>query len=208
MDSQLLQKHHLKQVNRSLEFSIGDKVRVHYKIKEGAKERIQKYEGTVIAIKNKGAGRSLTVYRVSYDVGVERVFPLYAPTVEKIETLRSSRVRRAKLYYLKDKMGKQARLKEIKKEPKPDSDDKDTKKLKNDKDTQKPKSDKDAQKPKSDKGAQKPKSDKDAKKSKSDKGVQKPKSDKDTKKSKSDRDAKKSKSDKGTKKPKKKSSES
>ena len=142
MDSQLLQKHHLKQLNRSLEFSIGDKVRVHYKIKEGTKERIQKYEGTVIAIKNKGAGRSLTVYRVSYDVGVERVFPLYAPTIEKIETLRSSKVRRAKLYYLKNKTGKQARLKEIKREPKPAPHDKDTQKPKNDKDAEKPENDK------------------------------------------------------------------
>ena len=168
MDSQLLQKHHLKQVNRSLEFSIGDKVRVHYKIKEGAKERIQKYEGTVIAIKNKGAGRSLTVYRVSYDVGVERVFPLYAPTVEKIETLRSSKVRRAKLYYLKDKMGKQARLKEIKREPKPGSDDKDTKKSKNEKDTEKLENDKDAKRPKNDKDSKKLKNDKDVKRAKND----------------------------------------
>ncbi len=116
----LLDKHHLKVVNRRQNFSLGDKVCVYYKIKEGNKERIQKYEGTVIAIKNKGAGKSFTVYRVSYDVGVTRVFPLYAPTVEKIEILRSSKVRRGKLYYLKGKTGKQARLKEIKREPKID----------------------------------------------------------------------------------------
>ena len=116
----ILDKCHLKEVIREQNFSIGDKVRIHYKIKEGSKERIQKYEGTVIAIKNQGAGKSLTVYRVSYDVGVERIFPLYAPTIDKIEHLRSSKVRRAKLYYLKKKAGKEGRLKEIKREPKPD----------------------------------------------------------------------------------------
>ena len=100
---------------------MGDKVRIHYKIREGSKERIQKYEGTVIAVKNQGAGKSITVYRVSYDVGVERVFPLYAPTIDKIEHLRSSKVRRARLYYLKEKAGKEGRLKEIKRKVKPDA---------------------------------------------------------------------------------------
>ena len=118
--SHILDKYHLQQVNREQNFSVGDKVRVHYKIKEGNKERIQKYEGTIIAIKNLGAGRSITVHRVSYDVGVERIFPLYAPTIDKIERLRSNKVRRAKLYYLKDKTGKEGRLKEVKKNVKPD----------------------------------------------------------------------------------------
>ena len=120
MNRSLLDTYHLKVVNRSQNFSLGDKVCVYYKIKEGNKQRIQKYEGTVIAIKNKGAGKSFTVYRVSYDVGVTRVFPLYAPTIEKIEMLRSSKIRRGKLYYLKEKTGKEARLKEIKRNPKPD----------------------------------------------------------------------------------------
>lgn len=105
---------HLAQVNRELNFSIGDTVKVHYRIKEGNKERIQVYEGLVIAIQNKAANKSFTVRRISYDVGVERVFPLYAPSIEKIEKVRSSRVKRAKLYFLRSKVGKQGRLKEIK----------------------------------------------------------------------------------------------
>lgn len=105
---------HLTQVKRPQNFQVGDVVRVHYKITEGSKQRIQVYEGTVIAIKNLGAGKTFTVRRVSYDVGVERIFPLYSPTVEKIERVRSNKVRRAKLYFLRSKSGKKARLKEIK----------------------------------------------------------------------------------------------
>ena len=116
----LLEKYHLSQVSREQNFSVGDIVRVHYKIKEGNKQRIQKYEGTVIAIKNKGAGKTFTVYRVSNYVGVERIFPLYSPTIQKIERLRSNKVRRAKIYYLKRKAGKEGRLKEIKKSLRPD----------------------------------------------------------------------------------------
>ncbi len=115
-----LEKHHLKQVNRERNFSVGDVIKIYYKIKEGSKERIQVYEGTVIAIQNKGAGRSITVRRISYDVGVERIFPLYAPTIEKIEKIKSNHIRRGKLYYLREKIGKKGRLKEIKKKPSKD----------------------------------------------------------------------------------------
>ena len=120
MNNTLLEKYHFQGICRPQSFSIGDKVCVYYKIKEGEKERIQKYEGSVIAIKNKGVGKSFTVHRISYNVGVERIFPLYAPTIDKIEVLKSSKIRRAKLYYLRDRIGKQARLKEIKKKAKID----------------------------------------------------------------------------------------
>ncbi len=120
MNNTLLEKYHFKGIRRPQNFSIGDKVCVYYKIKEGEKERIQKYEGSVIAIKNKGVGKSFTVHRISYNVGVERIFPLYAPTIDKIEVLKSSKIRRAKLYYLRNRIGKQARLKEIKKKAKID----------------------------------------------------------------------------------------
>lgn len=110
----VLENLHLTQVKRPQNFQAGDVVRVHYKITEGNKQRVQVYEGTVIAIKNLGAGKTFTVRRVSYDVGVERIFPLYSPTIEKIERVRSNKVRRAKLYFLRGKSGKKARLKEIK----------------------------------------------------------------------------------------------
>lgn len=114
-----LEDAHLSQVNRKKNFQIGDTVKVHYKIKEGNKERVQIFEGVVISISNRGAGKSFTVRRISHDVGVERIFPLYAPTIEKVERVRSGRVKRARLYYLRDKIGKHARLKEIKRpEPK------------------------------------------------------------------------------------------
>jgi len=113
----VLDKLHLEQINRKLDFQVGDTVKVHYKIKEGDKERVQIYEGTVIAIRNRGVGKSIVVRRISFDVGVERVFPLYAPTVEKIEKVRSSKVRRSKLYFLREKVGKNARLKEVKSVP-------------------------------------------------------------------------------------------
>ncbi len=115
-----LEKVHFESISRPVNFSIGDVVKVHYKIKEGDKERIQVYEGTVIAINNAGAGKSFTVRRISFDVGVERVFPLYTPMIDKVEKVRSNKVRRAKLYFLRDKIGKHARLKEMKKTPKKD----------------------------------------------------------------------------------------
>lgn len=98
--------------SRELNFEIGDTVKVHYKIVEGNRERIQMYEGTVIAINNKGASKTFTVRRISFDVGVERIFPLFTPRIAKIEVLRKAKIRRSKLYYLRDRKGKSAKLKE------------------------------------------------------------------------------------------------
>jgi large subunit ribosomal protein L19 len=102
----------LSSVKRTVGFEIGDTVKVHYKIVEGNRERVQLYEGVVIAINNKGAGKTFTVRRVSYDVGVERVFPLLSPRIAKIETVRKGKARRAKLYFLRERSGKSAKLRE------------------------------------------------------------------------------------------------
>lgn len=91
---------------------IGDTVRVHVKIREGERERIQVFEGTVIAHNNSGIAETFTVRRISYGVAVERVFPVHSPNVAKVETIRHGRVRRAKLYYLRDRVGKAAKVKE------------------------------------------------------------------------------------------------
>lgn len=91
---------------------IGDTVRVHVKIKEGARERVQVFEGTVIAKKHGGIEESVTVRRLSYGVGCEKVFPLHSPLLEKIDVVRHGKVRRAKLYYLRDRLGKAAKVKE------------------------------------------------------------------------------------------------
>ena len=91
---------------------VDDTVRVHIRVKEGNRERIQVFEGTVIAKKHGGIGETVTVRRLSYGVGVEKVFPLHAPTVEKIEVVRKGKVRRAKLYYLRDRVAKAAKVKE------------------------------------------------------------------------------------------------
>lgn len=91
---------------------IGSLVRVHIKVKEGSKERIQIFEGTVIAKKNGGVSETFTVRRISYGVGVEKVFPVHSPNVVKVETVRKGKVRRAKLYYLRDRVGKAAKVKE------------------------------------------------------------------------------------------------
>ena len=91
---------------------VGDTVRVHSRVKEGNRERIQVFEGTVIAKKHGGIAETFTVRRVSYGVGVEKVFPVHSPVIEKIETVRSGKVRRAKLYYLRDRVGKSAKIKE------------------------------------------------------------------------------------------------
>ena len=93
-------------------FSIGDTVRVGVRIKEGEKSRVQAFEGTVIAKKHGGIEETVTVRRVSYGVGVEKVFPIHAPSTEKIEVVRRGKVRRAKLYYLRDRVGKSAKIKE------------------------------------------------------------------------------------------------
>ena len=91
---------------------IGDTVRVHVKVKEGSRERIQVFEGTVIAKKHGGIEESFTVRRLSYGVGCEKVFPVHAPNIVKVETVRKGKVRRAKLYYLRDRLGKAAKVKE------------------------------------------------------------------------------------------------
>ena len=93
-------------------FEIGDTVVVHNKIKEGTRERIQLFEGTVIAKKNGGISETFTVRRIAYGVGVEKTFPLHSPNVEKVEIIRNGRIRRAKLYYLRDGVGKAAKVKE------------------------------------------------------------------------------------------------
>ncbi len=91
---------------------IGQTVKVHVKIREGERERIQVFEGTVIARNNSGIAETFTVRRVSYGVGVERVFPVHSPNVAKVEVVRNGKVRRAKLYYLRDRVGKASKLKE------------------------------------------------------------------------------------------------
>ncbi|MBQ2119255.1 MAG: 50S ribosomal protein L19 [Clostridia bacterium] len=93
------------------EFGIGDTVRVHNRIKEGNRERIQMYEGTVIARHGGGISETFTVRRVSYGCGVEKTFPIHSPNVAKVDVIRRGKVRRAKLYYLRDKIGKDAKVK-------------------------------------------------------------------------------------------------
>jgi large subunit ribosomal protein L19 len=100
------------QMKESLdEFKIGDTVKVHFKIVEGKTERIQIFEGLVIAIKNGRVGKTFTVRKNSYGVGVERVFPVHSPRIARIEVTRAGKVRRAKLYYIRSKVGKGARIK-------------------------------------------------------------------------------------------------
>jgi len=93
-------------------FEIGDTVKVNVNIREGERERIQVFEGTVIARKGSGVSETFTVRRVSYGVGVERVFPIHSPNVKNVDIVRKGRVRRAKLYYLRDRVGKAAKVKE------------------------------------------------------------------------------------------------
>lgn len=92
--------------------NIGDTIRVHNKIKEGARERIQMFEGTVIAKKNSGISETFTVRRIAYGVGVEKTFPIHSPNVVKVDVIRRGKVRRAKLYYVRDRVGKAAKIKE------------------------------------------------------------------------------------------------
>ena len=93
-------------------FGIGDTIRVHAKIKEGARERVQVFEGTVIALKHGGIQQTVTVRRLSYGVGVEKTFPVHSPNIVKFEVVRKGKVRRAKLYYLRDRVGKAAKVKQ------------------------------------------------------------------------------------------------
>ena len=94
------------------ELNVGDTVKVHVKIKEGDKERIQVFEGTIIAKKHGGVQETFTVRRVSHGCGVERVFPVHSPNVKAVKVVRQGRVRRAKLYYLRNRVGKAAKVKE------------------------------------------------------------------------------------------------
>lgn len=96
----------------AVNFGIGDTVRVHAKIKEGNRERIQVFEGTVIARKHGGIQETVTVRRLSYGVGVEKTFPVHSPNIEKFEVVRKGKVRRAKLYYLRHRVGKAAKVKQ------------------------------------------------------------------------------------------------
>ena len=94
-------------------FNVGDNVKVHQLIKEGNRERIQVFEGTVIKKQNGGLRETFTVRRVAYGVGVERTFPINAPIIDKIDVVRRGKVRRAKLFYLRDRVGKAAKVKEL-----------------------------------------------------------------------------------------------
>jgi large subunit ribosomal protein L19 len=95
------------------DFKVGDTVKVHFKIVEGKTERIQIYEGLVIAFKNSRSGKTFTVRKNSYGVGVERVFPIHSPRIARVEVVRPGKVRRAKLYYIREKIGKGAKIKEL-----------------------------------------------------------------------------------------------
>lgn len=94
------------------QFNIGDTVRVGVRIREGKNERVQMFEGTVIAIKGSGISKTFTVRRLSYGVGIERVFPMHSANVDSVKVIRKGKVRRAKLYYLRDRVGKAAKVKE------------------------------------------------------------------------------------------------
>ncbi len=103
-----------RQVKESVDdFRIGDTVKIHFRIVEGKTERTQIYEGLVIARRGSGVNRSITVRKLSYGVGVERVFPVHSPRVQRIEVVRRGRVRRAKLYYIRDRVGKAAKVAEL-----------------------------------------------------------------------------------------------
>ena len=109
----LIKELNKEQLQRELPaVKVGDTVRVHVKVKEGSRERIQIFEGTVIAKKHGGIEGTITVRRLSYGVGVEKVFPVYSPSIDKVEVVRNGSVRRAKLYYLRGRVGKAAKVKE------------------------------------------------------------------------------------------------
>jgi len=99
---------------RTVEFGPGDTVKVHVKIREGEKERIQIFQGTVLRRRGSGTGQTFTVYKMSSGIGVERVFPLHSPNIPRIERVRQGKVRRSKLYYLRGLVGKQSRIAEKK----------------------------------------------------------------------------------------------
>ncbi len=102
-----------QQIKQDLpEFNVGDNVKVHYRIKEGNRERIQVFQGDVIRRQGASVRETFTVRKISFNVGVERTFPVHSPKIDKIEVVRQGDVRRAKLYYLRDKVGKAAKIKE------------------------------------------------------------------------------------------------
>ena len=109
----LIKKIEAEQTKDFQDIKAGDTVRVHFKIIEGKTERIQLYEGLIIAMKNAGISKTFTVRKNSYGVGVERVFPMHSPRIDKIEVLRYGKVRRAKLYYIREKIGKKSKIKEL-----------------------------------------------------------------------------------------------
>ena len=113
--SEIIRSIEQKQLRTDLpKISIGDTVRVWVKVVEGSRERLQAFEGVVIAMRNGGIRETFTLRRVSYGIGVERTFPMHSPRVDHVEIIRSGKVRRAKLYYLRNLQGKAAKLKEIK----------------------------------------------------------------------------------------------
>lgn len=113
MQNKLMEIVESSQISQFQRFYPGDNVRVHVKIQEGNKSRIQIFEGLVIKVKNNGLSSSFVVRKIAHGIGVERTFLTYSPLVDKVEIVRSNKVRRAKLYYMKQRSGKSARLKEI-----------------------------------------------------------------------------------------------
>jgi large subunit ribosomal protein L19 len=110
----LVQAIEAEQLKENIEnFNNGDTVKVHFKIIEGSTERVQIFQGIVIAMKNGGLKKTFTVRKISYGVGVERVFPFHSPRIDRIELVRRGRIRRAKLYYLRKRVGKAARVTEL-----------------------------------------------------------------------------------------------
>jgi len=112
MDIMKTIENEIKPVDRGVDFSVGDTVKVHYKIIEGTRERTQIFEGIVIAIDNKGVSKTFTVRKMSFDIGVERIFPVFSPRISKIDVVRKGKIRRAKLYFLRERTGKSAKLRE------------------------------------------------------------------------------------------------
>lgn len=108
MNTEIVNKVTKSLTKKRPDIRVGDTVKVHIRIKEGDKERVQLFEGTILAIKGEGPSKTFTVRKISYGIGVEKIFPLYAPTVEKIEIVKRGKVRKSKLYYMKRKIGKKA----------------------------------------------------------------------------------------------------
>jgi len=112
MEEEIKSVEELYQKEEMLEFKVGDTIKVHVKIEEAGRIRTQIFQGVVIRKKGSGINESFTVRKSSYGIGVERVFPIHSPTIEKIEVIRKGKVRRSKLYYLRRKVGKKTRIKE------------------------------------------------------------------------------------------------